>query len=163
MILSLIAAMAKNNVIGSNNSLIWHLPADLKHFKNITSGHTVIMGRKTYESIGKPLPNRRNIVITHSDTFTAEGCEIFYSLQEAVDACLEEEEVFIIGGAEIYKQSLHAADKLYITRIYKEFEGDAHFPEFSLSEWRLLSYYRHHADEKNEHEYSFSEYERIGF
>ncbi|HOS49475.1 MAG TPA: dihydrofolate reductase [Bacteroidia bacterium] len=163
MILSLIAAMAKHNVIGNNNSLIWHLPADLKHFKSITSGHTVIMGRKTYESIGKALPNRRNIVITRSEDFTAEGCEIFYSLQDAVDACLNEEEVFIIGGAEIYNQSLHAADKLYITRIYQEFEGDAHFPDFSLSEWRLISYYRHHADEKNMFEYSFSEYERIGF
>ncbi len=161
MILSLIAAVSKNNVLGKDNQLIWHLPADLRHFKNITSGHTIIMGRKTFDSIGKPLPNRRNIVVTRQRDFQPEGCEVFNNLQRAIDACIGEEEAFIVGGAEIYKQSMDAADKIYLTRIDKLFEGDAFFPEFSLSEWRLSKYERHHADEKNQYEYSFSEFERI--
>jgi len=160
MILSLIAAVSKNNTIGNDNKLIWHLPADLAHFKKITSGHSIIMGRKTYESIGRPLPNRRNIIVTRQQFFSAEGCEIMGSLQEAVDACLNEEEVFIIGGGDIYAQVLHAADKIYLTRIYKDFEGDAKFPELNFSEWKLMKYTRHHADEKNSYEYSFSEYIR---
>lgn len=160
MKLSLIAAVAKNNIIGNDNKLIWHLPADLKHFKNTTSGHTIIMGRKTFDSIGKPLPNRRNIIVTRNEELEIEGCEIYHTLQDAIDACSKEGEVFIVGGAEIYRQALHAADKIYLTRIYADFEGDATFPTFSLSEWRLNIYVRHHADEKNQYEYSFSEYER---
>lgn len=160
MILSLIAAVSRNNVIGNDNKLIWHLPADLAHFKKITSGHTIIMGRKTYESIGRALPNRRNIIVTRQEFFQAEGCEIMRSLQEAVDSCLNEKEVFIIGGGEIFIQVIHAADKVYLTRIYKDFEGDAKFPELNFSEWKLMKYVRHHADEKNPYEYSFSEYER---
>jgi dihydrofolate reductase len=160
MILSLIAAVSKNNIIGNDNKLIWHLPADLAHFKKITSGHSIIMGRKTYESIGRPLPNRRNIIVTRQEFFSVEGCEIMGSLQEAVDSCLNEEEVFIIGGGDIFTQVLHAADKIYLTRIYKDFEGDAKFPELNFSEWKLMKYMRHHADEKNPYEYSFSEYIR---
>jgi dihydrofolate reductase len=160
MILSLIAAVSKNNIIGGDNKLLWHLPADLAHFKKITSGHTIIMGRKTFESIGRPLPNRRNIVITRKEFFEAPGCEIMSSLQEAVDSCLKEKEVFIIGGGEIFIQVLPAADKIYLTRIYKDFEGDVKFPELNFSEWKLTKYVRHHADEKNQYEYSFSEYER---
>lgn len=160
MILSLIAAVSRNNVIGHDNRLVWHMPADLKHFKNLTSGHSIIMGRKTFESIGKPLPNRRNIIVTRQQDFEAEGCEVFNNLQAAIDACENEDEVFIIGGEQIFSQSIPAADKIYLTRIYKDFEGDIKFPEFSLSEWRLTKYLRHHADEKNPFEYSFSEYER---
>jgi dihydrofolate reductase len=160
MIISLIAAVSKNNVIGNDNKLLWHLPADLKHFKEITSDHTVIMGRKTYESIGKALPKRRNIVVTRQEDFVAEGCEVFHHLQAAIDTCLNEDEVFIIGGGEIYNQAIYAADKIYLTRIYTIIEGDTRFPEFSFSEWKLIQYIRHHADEKNKYEYSFSEYER---
>lgn len=160
MVISLIVAVSKNNVIGSDNKLLWHLPADLKHFKAITSNHTIIMGRKTYESIGRALPNRRNIIVTRQEDFNAPGCEIIHQLQDAIDLCAGEPEVFIIGGGEIYRQSIHAADKIYITRVYKEFEGDAKFPDFSLSEWKLNNYQRFHADEKNMFEYSFSEYER---
>jgi len=160
MVISLIVAVSKNNVIGSDNKLLWHLPADLKHFKAITSNHTIIMGRKTYESIGRALPNRRNIIVTRQEDFNAPGCEIIHQLQDAIDLCEGEPEVFIIGGGEIYRQSIHAADKIYITRVYKEFEGDATFPDFSLSEWKLNSYQKFHADEKNMFEYSFSEYER---
>ncbi len=161
MILSLIAAMSKNNVIGKDNKLLWNMPEDMKHFKKLTTGNTVIMGRKTYESMGKPLPNRRNLIVTRQDGYYAEGCQIFHTLQEAIDDCIGEEESFIIGGAEIYLQSLPAADRLYLTRIDKEFEGDTRFPDFSLSEWRLTKYIRHHADEKNPYAYSFSEYERF--
>lgn len=161
MMISLIAAVSRNNIIGNDNQLLWHLPADLKHFKNVTSGHTIIMGRKTFESIGKALPHRRNIVVTHQDTFAAPGCEVMTGLQEAIDACRKEKEVFIIGGAEIYRQVLPAADKIYLTRIYKDFEGDTKFPELNFSEWRLTKYLRHHADAQNEYEYSFSEYERL--
>lgn len=160
MMLSLIAAVSKNNIIGNDNRLIWHLPADLAHFKKITSGHTIIMGRKTYESIGRALPNRRNIIVTRQEFFEAPGCEVMGSLQEAVDSCLKEEEVFIIGGGDIFTQVLPAADKIYLTRIYKDFDGDAKFPELNFSEWKLMKYVRHHSDEKNQYEYSFSEYER---
>jgi dihydrofolate reductase len=161
MILSLIAAVSKNNVLGNDNKLLWHLPADLKYFKNTTSGKTIIMGRKTYESIGRALPNRRNIVVTRQKDFTAEGCEIFNSLQQAVQECEHEKEVFIIGGGEIYRQALPEADRIYLTRVYEHFEGDTTFPEFSLSEWRLTSYTKHHADEKNAFDYSFSAYEHL--
>jgi dihydrofolate reductase len=160
MILSLIVAVAKNNVIGSDNKLLWHMPADLKHFKSITMGCPVIMGRKTYESIGKPLPGRTNIVVTRTDGFTARGCTIANSLQEAVDLCESDKEVFIIGGGEVYRQAIHAADKIYLTRIDGEFEGDAVFPELSTSDWKLTKYVKHHADDKNPFNYTFTEYER---
>lgn len=161
MILSLIVAVSKNNVIGADNGLLWQMPADLRHFKAVTMGHTVIMGRKTYESIGKPLPGRRNIVVTRQEEFSANGCEIANSLQDAVDLCTKEQEVFIVGGGEVYKQAIHAADKIYLTRIYGQFEGDTVFPEINFSEWRLTKYLKHHSDEKNPYDYSFSEYERL--
>ena len=161
MILSLIVAVSKNNVIGADNGLLWQMPADLRHFKAVTIDHTVIMGRKTYESIGKPLRDRRNIVVTRQEEYEADGCEVVNSLQDAVDLCTREQEVFIVGGGEIYKQAIHAADKIYLTRIYNEFEGDTVFPEINFSEWRLTKYLKHHKDEKNPFDYSFSEYERL--
>ncbi len=160
MTISLIAAVAKKNIIGNDNKLLWHLPADLKHFKEITSGNTVIMGRKTFQSIGKPLPNRKNIIITRQEKFKAEGAEVFHHLKAAIESCAGEPEVFIIGGGEIYRQAINIADKIYLTRIDASFEGDTKFPEFSLSEWRLTKYIRHRADEKNKYDYSYSEYER---
>jgi dihydrofolate reductase len=160
VILSLIVAVAKNNVIGDGNKLLWHLPADLRHFKALTMGSSIIMGRKTYESIGKPLPGRKNIIVTRSEYFKADGCTVVNSLQEAVDLCQKESEVFIIGGGEVYKQAIHAADRIYLTRIYQEFEGEIVFPEINFSEWKLVKYVKHHADEKNAYEYSFAEYER---
>ena len=161
MILSLIVAVSKNNVIGADNGLLWQMPADLKHFKAVTMGHTVIMGRKTYDSIGKPLPGRRNIIVTRQEKFKAQGCEVVNSLQDAVDLCTREQEVFIVGGGEVYKQAIHAADKIYLTRIYGEFEGDTVFPQINFSEWRLTKYLKHHGDAKNQYDYSFSEYERL--
>lgn len=136
------------------------MPADLKYFKAVTSEHTVIMGRKTFDSIGKALPKRRNIVITRQENFNAPGCEVMSNLQEAIDACLDEEEVFVVGGAQIYRQALPVADKLYLTRIDHEFEGDTRFPDFSLTDWKLVTLLRNHKDEKNPYDYSFAEYER---
>jgi len=162
MILSLIAAVDKNLGIGIKNRLLWHLPADLKYFKKTTSGHTVIMGRKTYESIGKALPNRRNIVLSKNKDFVAEGCEVMEDLFTALKTCKKNEEVFVIGGAMIYRQAIQAADKLYITRVESSSEADSFFPEFNLSTWKLAHLEKHKADEKNAFNYSFSIYQRIG-
>jgi len=139
MKLSIIVAIAKNGVIGGNNGLLWHIPEDLKHFKKITSGHSIIMGRKTFESIGKPLPHRRNIVVTRNPSFNADGIEIANSLDKALDLVRDESEVFIIGGGEIYKQALPIADKLYVTRVHESYEGDTYFPPISPDEWQLIS------------------------
>ncbi len=160
MLLSLIVAVAKGNVIGGDNKLLWHLPADLKHFKNVTMDHTIIMGRKTFESIGKPLPGRKNIVVTRQDDYQANGCTVVNNLQEAINSCEKEEEAFIIGGAEIFRQSIPAADKIYLTRIDHAFDGDVFFPNLNFSEWKLVKYVKYHADEKNKYEYSFAEYQR---
>ena len=133
--LSIIVAMSSNRAIGINNTLPWHLTEDLKHFKSLTTGHTIIMGRKTYESIGKPLPNRRNIVVSRNlDTFS-DGVEIVHSLEDAFSISSNDEEVFIIGGSNIYEQSLNLVEYLYITEIAKAFEGDAFFPEIDKSLW----------------------------
>ena len=133
--LSIIVAMSSNRVIGVNNSLPWHLSEDLKHFKTLTTGHTIIMGRKTYESIGKPLPNRRNIVISRNLNAFYGGVEVVHSLEDAFSTSSNVEEVFIIGGSNIYEQSLHLVEHLYITEIKKAFEGDAFFPEIDKSLW----------------------------
>src|ERR1700744_5562864 len=116
MTVSIVVAISENHVIGKDNKLLWHLPADLKHFKEITSGHTVIMGRKTYESVGKPLPNRRNIIVTRQD-ITIAGCEVVNSIEAAIELCKTQNEVFIIGGAEIYKQAMHLTDRIYLTIV----------------------------------------------
>jgi dihydrofolate reductase len=157
---SIIVAISANNAIGKNNQLLWHLPADLKHFKEITSGHTIIMGRKTYDSIGRPLPNRRNIVITRKTDLQIENVEIVNSLQDAISLCETEDEVFIIGGAEIYKNSISIANRIYLTTVHQEYEADVFFPELNKDEW-LETYQEHHAaDEKNSVAYSFSTLER---
>jgi len=156
---SAVVAVSLNNAIGKDNQLLWHLPADLKHFKQITSGHTVIMGRKTYESIGKPLPNRRNIVITRQ-TIHIEGCEVASSVEAALALCANEQEVFIVGGAEIYKLALPLTDRIYLTIVKKEFEADVFFPELNQSEWLETSVEEYQADEKNPIPYSFITLER---
>jgi dihydrofolate reductase len=159
MIVSQIAAMSENHVIGKDNQLLWHMPNDLKHFKNTTSGHTVIIGRKTFESVGKPLPKRRNIIITRQH-ITIEGCEVVNSIEAALALCAGEEEVFIVGGAEIYKLSLHLTDRVYLTIIHHHFDGDSFFPEISQNVWKELSRENHPADDKNAFAYSFVTYER---
>lgn len=157
--LNIIVAMATNNGIGKNNQLLWHIPADLKHFKQITSGHTVIMGRKTYDSIGKPLPNRRNIVITRQP-LSINGCEVMNSVQEALENCTDNEEVFIIGGAEIYRQTLPLVNTLYLTLVHQDFEADTHFPQIKADEWQEISRENHQPDEKNKFSYSFITFRR---
>ena len=158
--IKIIVAMSKNRVIGKNNELIWKLSSDLKRFKELTTNNPVIMGRKTYESIGRPLPNRRNIIITRNTEYSVEGCEIVSSLEEAL--LLTNNECFIIGGGEIYTQSLEVADKIYLTLVNKEFEGDTTFPELD-DKWTKISRKDFKADDKNEYDYSFIEYERYEF
>ena len=158
--IKIIVAMSKNRVIGNNNELIWKLSYDLKRFKELTTGQSVVMGRKTYESIGRPLPNRRNIIITRNLEYEVEGCEIVSSLEEAL--LLTGSNCFIIGGGEIYKQSLEVADKIYLTLVHQDFEGDTQFPELN-SEWAKMDRKDFSADEKNQYDYSFIEYERYEF
>ena len=159
MTISLIVAKANNNVIGKNNQLIWHLPADLKHFKTITMGHTVVMGRKTYESMMKPLPGRTNVVITRQDNYHPERVIIKPSLEDALKD-LEGGEVFIIGGGEIFKQAMALANKLYITEIHANFEGDTFFPEINPDEWVKTDIENHLKDEKNPYDYTYITYVR---
>jgi dihydrofolate reductase len=159
MTISIIVAIAKNHAIGKNNQLLWHLPNDLKHFKDVTSGHTVIMGRKTYDSVGRPLPKRRNIVITRQD-ITIDGCEVVPSIDEALARCENEEEVFIVGGAEIYRQAVPLTDRIYLTIIDHEFDGDTFFPELNPGEWKEKERENFEPDEKNKYSYSFITLER---
>ena len=159
MTISIVVAIAENYAIGKNNQLLWHMPADLKHFKTITSGHTVIMGRKTYDSVGKPLPNRRNIIITRQD-ITIEGCEVVQSIDNALTLCANEEEVFIVGGAEIYKMAMSKTDRIYLTTIHHSFDADTLFPEIDYMEWQETAREDHQPDEKNKFPYSFITLER---
>ena len=138
-ILSIIVAMAKNHTIGINNSLPWRCPEDLKYFKALTMGHHMIMGRKTFDSIGKPLPGRTTVVVTRNADLEIAGCVIAHSLKEAIAACAGDDEIFIVGGAELYRQAVPLADTLYITEIQQDVEGDAHFPEFDISAWQETS------------------------
>src|SRR5688572_21388613 len=148
--IALVVAMAENRVIGKNNQLIWHLPADLKHFKNLTSGHPIIMGRKTFESIGKPLPNRTNIVVTRQEDFKPKDCLVAHSLSEALMMAQQlDAEIFVIGGAEIYKQAMFLADTIYLTEVHQEFEGDTFFSEIDTLLWQETSREEYKADEKN--------------
>ncbi|MBD2716325.1 dihydrofolate reductase [Microvirga sp. STR05] len=154
--LAFVVAIAENNVIGNDNQLLWHLPDDLKHFKRLTQGHPVVMGRRTYESIGRPLPNRTNIVVTRQADWQAPGCEVAYSVPDALEqAARLDEEVFVIGGAEIYRQALPAADVIYLTEVHHTFEGDVVFPELNNTEWREESRERHEPDEKHAYAFSF--------
>ncbi len=160
MNISIIAAIGEKNVLGKDNKMIWHLPADLQHFKELTTGHHIIMGRKTWESMGKKaLPNRVSIVITRDKNYKAEGCILVHSLDEALAAVKNDEEAFVIGGAEIYKQAMSKASKMYITRIHQSFEGDTFFPEFG-KEWFEAIYNDFEKDEKNKYDFSLCEYER---
>jgi dihydrofolate reductase len=157
MIISIVVAIAENNAIGKDNQLLWHLPADLKFFKNTTSGKSIIMGRKTYESIGRPLPNRRNIVISTQKGLMIEGCEVVHSIEEAIEKCKGEGEICIIGGGNIYKQAFHLCNKIYLTLVHHSFDADTFFPELNPSEWKEVWREDHQADEKNKFNYSFIE------
>jgi len=161
MKISIIVAMADDRVIGRDGQLPWHLPADLKHFKQTTMGKPILMGRKTYESIGRPLPGRTNIVITRDSTYTAEGCVVVTSIEAAMAAAGEQDEVMVVGGAELYRQLLPRAETLYMTRVHAVFDGDIRFPVISNSDWHQVARSDYEADENNPHDYSFIRLERI--
>ena len=156
MIISIVVAIAENNAIGKENKLLWHLPADLKHFREVTTGHTIIMGRKTYDSVGKPLPNRRNIVITRKSGLEIPGVEVVHTLEEALALCDEHEEVFIGGGAEIYKMAMSLTDKIYLTVVKGIFDADTFFPEIDPNNWEETESISFEPDEKNSFGYTFS-------
>lgn len=157
-----IAAVANNNVIGKDNKLLWQMSHDLKRFKELTMGHTIIMGRKTFESIGKPLPGRKTIVVTRQKDFDAKGCETVADLKEAICKIKDEAEVFVAGGGEIYRQimSLHYTRRIYLTRIYANFEGDSFFPDIDTEKWELIEREEYEPDEKNPYPYAFLIYKK---
>ncbi len=152
--LSIIVAASENNVIGKNNQLLWHLPDDLKHFKATTKGHHVIVGRKTYESQGRPLPQRTNIIVTRNRNYNAEGCIVVDSLDKALNLTQQDDEPFIIGGEQIYRMALPLVDRIYLTWVHAEFEGDTFFPELDMQHWKEISRKYYPKDDRNE--YSFS-------
>jgi len=162
MIVSAIVATAKNNVIGKDNNIPWYLPDDLKYFKAKTLNHHVIMGRKSYESIGHPLPKRTNIIVTRNPFFIASNCLVVHTVEDGLEIARKnnEEEVFILGGAQIYELSIPYLDRLYITEIDLEVEGDTFFPQLNMDEWKLVSEDPRKANGKNEHDYNFKIFER---
>lgn len=160
-VVSIIAAVSDNGVIGRDLDLPWHLPADLKRFKRLTSGHHMIMGRRTWESIGcRPLPNRPTIVVTRSRSYWAEGARVAHSLREAIEMAAADDEVFIAGGEGIYRAGLRIADRMYLTRIHAEFDGDTCFPGFDSTDWEVVSEERYEGDERNAYPYTFLVYQR---
>ncbi|KQS94161.1 dihydrofolate reductase [Chryseobacterium sp. Leaf394] len=159
---TIVVAMGEKNEIGADNRLLWHLPKDLKHFKDLTSGHPIIMGRKTYESIGKPLPNRTNIVVSRKKNWFQEGILIVGSIKEALKFAKKiDENVFIIGGGNIYEQTMEVADKLEVTLVKAQLEADTFFPKIDPKIWKLSEEIHHEKDEKNEYDFSFQTYEKI--
>jgi dihydrofolate reductase len=159
--LSLIAAISENNALGKENKLLWHLPADLKRLKALTMGHNLIMGRKTFESLGKPLPGRPHIIISKQKNYFPEGASVVDSIEKAIELAKEDNQPFIFGGGEIYKLTLHLVQKIYITKVHANFEGDTFFPELSSDEWKLVDCQKFEPDDKNKFSYSYLEYDRI--
>ena len=155
--ITIIAAIGLNNELGKDNDLIWHLPADLRRFKKVTSGHTIVMVRKTFESIGKPLPNRRSILITRNTSYHKDGCEIVHSLEDAIKLIQDQEHAFIIGGAQIYKEAIDKklVDQLDITKVHQNFDADVFFPSIDPTSWKEVSEETFLPDEKNQYKYSF--------
>ena len=158
--LSLIVAMDENRLIGNDNQLPWHLPADLAFFKSTTMGKPIIMGRKTFDSIGRPLPGRRNIIITRNPDFSADGCEIVNDIDSALERCSDQDELMLIGGASLYEQIMTRVNNMYITQVHHTFEGDTWFPEFDLAEWKIESQQDFSAEGNNKYAYSFVKYVR---
>ena len=156
----MIAAIGKNRELGKDNHLLWHLPNDLKRFKKVTKGHSVIMGRKTYESLGGALPKRQNIVITTNPEYKAENCVVVNSLQEALQYTKNEQKVFILGGAQIYRQAIHLADMLDITHVDASLEADVFFPEIDTNTWQETARENHSSDEQHRYAFSFVSYKR---
>ena len=162
MIVSIIAAVADNGVIGLRGGLPWHLPADLKRFKKLTTGHHMVMGRRTWDSIGRrPLPGRPTVVVSRDPSFVAEGAQVARSVDEALELAAGADEVFIAGGEAVYREALPVADRVYLTRVHGRFDGDTFFPEFDEGGWRVVVEERREADEKNPHAHTFRVYERV--
>lgn len=162
MIISAIVAMSQNRVIGKHNKIPWYLPADLKYFKRTTIDHHIILGRKCYESIGRPLPKRTNIIITRNKAFEAEGCVVVNSIEDALrySRNQEQSEVFIVGGGQIYEQSMKLWDRLYLTEVETEVDGDIYFPKIDDKQWLIVNEKHQMADENNPYNYTFKVYER---
>lgn len=157
--ISIIVAASENNVIGKNNQLIWHLPDDLKFFKKMTTGKVILMGRKTFESIGsRPLPNRINVVISRNTDFNTQGIVVFDDISKAVSAYKNEHDICIIGGEQIYRQSVMIADEIYLTRVHTIIEGDVFFPELNQKDWKLIHEEYHPKDEKHPYDFTFQRY-----
>ncbi|OAZ04075.1 dihydrofolate reductase [Flavobacterium succinicans] len=159
--ITLIAAVADNRALGKNNDLLWHLPNDFKRFKAITSGHYIVMGRKTFESFPKPLPNRIHVIITRQKNYQPEGCIVVDSIEKAFEACSTTDNIYVIGGGEIYNLAMPYADLLDITRVHHEFEADTFFPEIDPKKWQLSKSEKHLKDEKHLYDYSFETYSPI--
>lgn len=160
--ITLIAAAGENNELGKDNDLLWHLPNDFKRFKTLTSGHYIIMGRKTFESFPKPLPNRTHIIITRNKNYNVpEGCFVVNSIEKALEICPKDETIYIIGGGEIYKQSIDIADCIELTRVHSTFDADAFFPEIDSEKWTLATTEFHDKDEKHAFSFSFETYNKI--
>ena len=159
--ISIVVAMDTGGVIGRDNGLPWHLPADLQHFKKTTMGKPILMGRKTHESIGRPLPGRTNIVITRDSGYRAAGCVVVNSIDAALAAAGDQDEIMVIGGADFYRQVLPRTDTIYLTRIHEAFDGDTCFPELNAADWREVERSDHTADAKNPHDYSFIRLDRM--
>jgi dihydrofolate reductase len=158
--LTIIAAAAENNALGKDNQLVWHLPDDFKRFKKLTSGHHIIMGRKTFDSFPKPLPNRTHVVITRQDNYRKEDVLVVNSLERAIELSADDPEAFVIGGGEIYKMSMKLADKIELTRVHGTFEADTFFPEIDENQWKLVSEEFHEKDEKHNQAFTYLTYER---
>ncbi|KGE15500.1 dihydrofolate reductase [Sphingobacterium deserti] len=158
--ITLIVAAAENNAIGKDNKMLWHLPDDFRYFKNQTTDHSIVMGRKTYDSMGEALPNRRNIVLTRDEEWTAEEVDVANSINEVLTYCRDEREVFIIGGGNIYKQWLPHANKILLTRVHASFEADAFFPEFPQDEWKRVNSEEHPVDDRHAYPFTYEVWER---
>lgn len=158
--ITLIAAVGEKNELGKDNLLLWHLPDDFKRFKNITSNHYIIMGRKTFESFPKPLPNRTHVIVSRQKNYTQQGCLVVDTIQKAIAICPIGEEIFIIGGGQIYNQSMEIADKLDITKVHHTFEADTFFPEIDAAKWKLTFSEFHPKDEKHRFDFSFNTFVR---
>ena len=153
--ITIIAAAAENNALGKDNQLVWHLPNDFKRFKQLTSGHYIIMGRKTFESFPKPLPNRTHVIVSRQKNYQPEGCFVVSSMEEAISICPKDEEIFIIGGGEIYQQSLVFSDKIELTRVHETVEADTFFPTINPEEWELRFEEFHKKDDKHNFDFTF--------
>lgn len=158
--LTIIAAVSENNALGKNNDLVWHLPDDFKRFKKLTTGHHIIMGRKTFESFPKPLPNRKHIIITRQSDYEKKDCIVVHNIQDALAFSRKDEQAFIIGGGEIYRVSLPYVKKIELTRVHHKFEADTFFPEIDMSQWKLVNEEHHEADEKHKYAFTYLTYHR---